>query len=178
RRGSQQFPGLWNPVGRVLRQETVQQRRAAARQTRDDNGAADLLRRNLRTPPPVLLEPEAIGQMADDGLSRRDPPQEIQARFGSECAQQAVESLEKCSVFELAASCSPPAGGEQVIGVERHEPPPRTFQQSRATPDDLADDHLRSPKHPCAPGPMRPLYVYQWRRGTAVREEMEGLPLT
>ena len=65
-------------------------------------------------------------------------------RFRRQRAHQAVESLEKCGVFEVLPSGSTAAGGEQPVGVQRDEPTPRPIQQPHAAQDDLVRFHRRS----------------------------------
>src|SRR5262245_24898603 len=96
-------------------------------------------------PPSVALEVQPRRQMTDDGFARGDPTQEVEVRFRRERADEAVQSVEKCGVLEVAPSGSSAAGGEQPFGVEREEATPGTIEPSHGSPDERVHHHSRNP---------------------------------
>jgi hypothetical protein len=140
------LPGLRHAIGRILSQETVQQRRSAARHARDEDRPADVLGGDARIAAAVPLDAEAICQQADDVLPHRDASHQVQVGLGFQRVDQVLQGFEKRRVLAPFDSRPPTGRLDQATRVESQERPGGTLGHPRPQAD-------RRPQRP--PGPVR-----------------------
>ncbi len=114
-RRRQHFPGLGHPTRGVLGEEVVEQCAARARHPHDEERLSHLLRADLGLAPAVLLQPETIGEEADDVLPGDDAADEGEASLVFEALEHHPERLAKILFAEVLQSRATSGGGQQVL---------------------------------------------------------------
>ncbi len=164
------LPGHRHAVGRILREELVQDRRARARQTDDDDRALDTSGGDLGMPGARRHHAQPVGEEAHEVGARDHATEQRQGGLALEPVEQQAERRPKRVVSEVVETRGARGARHQTFRVEveernagRAHHPPDAVQQ--ANPERMGGNgvgHARALEHTRI-GEAKPRRVFRRR---------------